>query len=263
MEQLTKIFEGQHLRIIEQNNEPWFVAKDVCEILEIKNSRDAVSRLDDDEKASVGLTDGRQKRNYQAVNEFGLYNLVLSSRKPEAKQFKRWITHEVIPSIRKTGSYEFDTSQLSPELQLMNGLVKEMNRQAIESSETKKLAMQANESVNNISNIVSMSSDEWRKTTEVVLKKIANKWSGVEPYRSVRNLSYERFEKRARCKLDIRLNNRKERALAQGMNKSYINKINKLDVISEDKRLVEIYIQVVKEMAIQFKVDINDFQEVI
>src|SRR5690606_3965390 len=105
MNQLSKFFDGHELRIIEKDNEIWFVAKDVCDILEIKNSRDAVSRLDDDEKGVV-LTDtpgGRQK--LQAVNEFGLYNLVLTSRKPEAKEFKRWITHEVIPSIRKHGAY--------------------------------------------------------------------------------------------------------------------------------------------------------------
>ena len=106
MNQLSRVFNNQELRIIEkENNELWFVAKDVCDILEIKNSRDAVSRLDDDEKGVV-LTDtpgGRQK--LQAVNEFGLYNLVLTSRKPEAKEFKRWITHEVIPSIRKHGAY--------------------------------------------------------------------------------------------------------------------------------------------------------------
>ncbi|GIO25300.1 BRO family protein [Oceanobacillus sp. J11TS1] len=105
MNQLTKLFEGNQLRIVEQNNEPWFVAKDVCGILEINNSRQALSRLDEDEKAGVTLNDGSQNRTYQAVNEFGLYNLVLSSRKPEAKQFKRWITHEVIPSIRKHGAY--------------------------------------------------------------------------------------------------------------------------------------------------------------
>ncbi|MED4504649.1 hypothetical protein [Bacillus licheniformis] len=74
------------------------------------------------------------------------------------------------------------------------------------------------------------------------------------------NLSYERLEQRAGCKLDIRLNNRKERALSQGMSKTYVKKINKLDVIAEEKRLVEIYIQIVKEMAIQFKVNINDFK---
>ncbi|WP_226035504.1 hypothetical protein [Aquibacillus saliphilus] len=84
----------------------------------------------------------------------------------------------------------------------------------------------------------------------VILKKIVRNWTGVEPYRSVINLSYERFEKRAGCRLEIRLNNRKERVIAQGMSKSYVQKINKLDVIAEEKRLVEIYIQVIKEMAI-------------
>lgn len=103
MNQLTKMFDGQQLRIIDQNNEPWFVAKDVCEILELSNPSKAVSRLDDDERSNFKL--GRQGE-VNIVNEFGLYNLVLGSRKPEAKQFKRWITHEVIPSIRKTGSYE-------------------------------------------------------------------------------------------------------------------------------------------------------------
>jgi len=114
--------------------------------------------------------------------------------------------------------------------------------------------------VNNISNIVSLNNVGWREKVSVILKKIAKGWSGIEFYRSVINLSYERFEKRAGCKLDIRLNNRKERALAQGMSKSFIQKINKLDVIAEEKRLVEIYIQVVKEMAIEFRVNINDFK---
>ena len=114
--------------------------------------------------------------------------------------------------------------------------------------------------VNNISNIVSMNNVGWREKVNVILKRIAKNWTGVEPDRSVMNLSYERLEQRAGCKLDIRMNNRKERALSQGMSKTYVKKINKLDVIAEEKRLVEIYIQIVKEMAIQFKVNINDFK---
>jgi len=102
MNQLTKIFQGRELRIVELENEPWFVAKDVCNILGLTNPSKAVSRLDEDERSNFKL--GRQGEA-NIVNEFGLYNLVLSSRKPEAKQFKRWITHEVIPSIRKTGGY--------------------------------------------------------------------------------------------------------------------------------------------------------------
>lgn len=97
--------EFGQVRVMQQDGESWFVAKDVCEVLEIGNSRQALTRLDDDEKADVILNDGSQNRKMNAVNEYGLYNLVLASRKSEAKAFKRWITHEVIPSIRKTGSY--------------------------------------------------------------------------------------------------------------------------------------------------------------
>lgn len=103
------------VRIILQNGEPWFVAKDVCECLEISNSRQALSRLDTDEKADVILNDGSQNRKTNIVNEYGLYNVVLSSRKPEAKEFKRWITHEVLPAIRKTGSYSMAIPQTLPE----------------------------------------------------------------------------------------------------------------------------------------------------
>lgn len=93
------------LRTIKINGEIWFVAKDVCDALEIKNSRDALTRLDADEKNTVVLTDGIGNPNKSVVNEYGLYTLVLSSRKPEAKTFKRWVTHDVLPSIRKTGQY--------------------------------------------------------------------------------------------------------------------------------------------------------------
>ncbi|WP_026676742.1 phage antirepressor [Fictibacillus gelatini] len=107
MNELQKVFNygSAQVRTVIKNNEPWFVAKDVTEVLEIKNSRDALSRLDIDEK-DVALTDtpgGKQEMTI--INESGLYSLILGSRKPEAKQFKRWITHEVIPSIRKHGAY--------------------------------------------------------------------------------------------------------------------------------------------------------------
>lgn len=99
-------YEGQKVRTVIASGEPWFIAKDVCDILEIQNSRDAVGRLDEDEKSTVVLTDGTPGNpNQTIVNEPGLYSLILGSRKPEAKTFKRWITHEVIPSIRKTGAY--------------------------------------------------------------------------------------------------------------------------------------------------------------
>ncbi len=96
------------VRALDQNGEVWFVAADVCKALEISNPTDTIRRLDDDERARFNL--GRQGET-NIVNEPGLYSLILGSRKPEAKSFKRWITHEVIPSIRQNGSYvSFDSA---------------------------------------------------------------------------------------------------------------------------------------------------------
>lgn len=85
-----------------KDGEPWFVAADVCKILELKNPTVVIGRLDEDERAKFNL--GRQGEG-TIVNEPGLYSLMMGSRKPQAKEFKRWITHEVIPSIRKHGAY--------------------------------------------------------------------------------------------------------------------------------------------------------------
>jgi len=105
-----------NVRIILQDNEPWFVAKDVCDCLEINNSRQALSRLDYDEKNSVILNDGTAGNPEKSiVNEYGLYSLVLSSRKPEAKEFKRWITHDVLPSLRKYGTYSMNIPRTLPD----------------------------------------------------------------------------------------------------------------------------------------------------
>lgn len=96
-------FNNAALRTMtDEAGEPWFVAKDVCDILEISNPSDALKRLDDDERSRFNL--GRQGET-NIVNEAGLYSLVLGSRKPEAHEFKRWVTHEVLPSIRKHGAY--------------------------------------------------------------------------------------------------------------------------------------------------------------
>jgi len=106
MNNSIKIFENNQfgqIRSIENDGEPWFVATDVCQALDIQNVSQAVDRLDTDERSMLNI--GRQGKA-NMVNEYGLYNLILASRKTEAKEFKRWITHEVIPSIRKTGSYK-------------------------------------------------------------------------------------------------------------------------------------------------------------
>lgn len=91
--------------IIEIENQVWFVANAVCNALDIKNSRDAISELDPDEKLMSVLTTSGQRRSTNLVSESGLYALVFKSRKANAKRFQKWVTKEVLPSIRKTGSY--------------------------------------------------------------------------------------------------------------------------------------------------------------
>jgi len=98
-------FGSYPIRVTGTYEDPWFVASDVCECLGISNSRDAVSKLDEDEKgvASTDTLGGVQET--LIVNESGLYGLIFASRKPEAKEFKRWVRKEVLPSIRLTGGY--------------------------------------------------------------------------------------------------------------------------------------------------------------
>ncbi|MBS6940738.1 MAG: Bro-N domain-containing protein [Slackia piriformis] len=104
-----QIFENAQFGVIraaEIDGEPWFVAKDVCDALEIGNASQALSRLDDDEKNTLILNDGIPGNpNKAVVNEPGLYSLIMSSRKHEAKAFKRWVTHEVLPAIHRDGAY--------------------------------------------------------------------------------------------------------------------------------------------------------------
>lgn len=108
-------YDSHAIRMIQgEDGEPWFVAADVCNALDIKNAADAIKRLDDDEKGVDSIYTLGGSQELAVVNEAGLYMLILSSRKPEAKIFKRWVAHEVIPSIRKTGRYE-SKPERSPE----------------------------------------------------------------------------------------------------------------------------------------------------
>lgn len=106
---------GQDVRTVQRDGEPWFVATDVCAVLDIAQTASSLRLLDDDEKGvhSVHTLGGEQVASI--VSESGLYSLILRSRKPEAKAFKRWITHEVLPSIRQTGGYQIDVPRTLPD----------------------------------------------------------------------------------------------------------------------------------------------------
>lgn len=125
MNQLQKVFSYQEtpVRTIIKGGEPWLVLADVCNVLELSNPSMVASRLENDDLSTAEVTDsiGRQQQA-KIINEFGLYETILLSRKPEAKQFKRWVTREVLPEIRKTGQYGLPQNYKEALLQLVASL---------------------------------------------------------------------------------------------------------------------------------------------
>lgn len=111
------------VRAVTLEGEPWFVAADVCRALGLGNSSDVIKRLDEDERTLVSIEGASNGLPVNAINEPGLYALILGSRKPEAKAFKRWITHEVIPEIRKTGGYIAGQETMDDDQLLANALM--------------------------------------------------------------------------------------------------------------------------------------------
>lgn len=102
-------FEQREVRIVMKDGEPWWVAKDVCNVLELTNPTEALKSLDDDERSSLRISEGTSPAggnpNMNIISESGLYTLIMRSNKPEAKRFRKWVTSVVLPSIRKTGGY--------------------------------------------------------------------------------------------------------------------------------------------------------------
>lgn len=240
------VYGSSEVRTVTIDNETWFVAKDVCEVLDIANVTQALNRLDDDERSMFNI--GRQGET-NVVNEPGLYSLISGSRKPEAKQFRRWINHEVIPSIRKTGSYgtSIDLSKLSPEMQMFKMTFDAVAKIQLEAAEANQKIAEVQNKVTTIQETILQRDDNWRQKITGMLNGAAQRFGG---HQEIRRESYSRLEERAHCKLNIRLVNLKERLEESGATKTKIEKANRLDVIESDPRLKEIYSTIVKELSI-------------
>jgi prophage antirepressor-like protein len=244
MENNLQIFNynTNQIRTIQKDGEPWFVATDVCQTLDIRNATQTVCRLEKDERSMFNI--GRQGEVH-IVNEYGLYNLILGSRKEEAKQFKRWITHEVLPSIRKTGTYStVDYSNLSPELQLFKTMFDSVANQQLRLQQTEQ-------SLASIKETIVAIPDDWRASINRNLNAISRA-VGPNEFKSVRSESYRLLENRGGCDLERRLMFLKARLETQGRSATEVKQANKLDVIEADKKLREIYQMIVKELTIKF-----------
>mgnify|MGYP003370201417 FL=1 len=142
-------YNSNEVRTVELNGEPWFVLKDVCEVLGIADHKVTARRLDADEVCQTPLTDsmGRQQET-SIINESGLYNVILRSDKPEAKPFRKWVTSEVLPSIRKHGAYmtpeTLQAAILNPDtmIQLCQQLKAEQNKNAVLTAANSQLTVE-------------------------------------------------------------------------------------------------------------------------
>lgn len=243
------------IRTIEKDGEPWFVGKDVAEVLGYSNTADAVQKhVDDDDKLTSQIAIAGQNRNIIIINESGLYSLVLSSKLPTAKKFKRWVTSEVIPSIRKTGSYSVphDLSRLSPEMQMLKLLTDKAIETELAQQEQAKQLQQVEQKVDNIRELVGVNPNGWREDCRKLIGKIAYVLGGNEYIKDVNAEVYNLVDERAGVSLATRLTNKRRRMAEEGVCKSKRDRLSKVDVIAEDKKLIEIYIKVVRELVVKY-----------
>ena len=253
-ENKIEIFRNEEfgtVRTLTIDGEPYFVGKDVAEILGYSDTAKAIRTHVDDEDKQIFKVDEMatlKTSNYgmYIINESGLYSLILSSKLPNAKRFKRWVTAEVLPSIRKTGSYNSpDYSSLSPQLQYLISLEQK-------TKELETAVQTTNRRLDSMCETMQIKGDNWRKATHSLINRIATA-SGQEQ-RAIYLDIYDELEYRAGCNLSIRFDNLSSRLFARGVSQSRINRLNYVDVIADDKRLTEIYIAIVKEMAVKFNV---------
>lgn len=250
-------YEGAEVRTVQIDGEPWFVLADICRELELSNPSKVADRLDPDEKANFEL--GLRGGSTNLINESGLYTVILRSDKPQAKPFRKWVTSVVLPSIRKTGSYSVQQpnafENLSPQLQVL--IQMETRQKQIEARQAEQATALAGleQKLQNTCEVIALDKTAWRKDSEHLINKIAR--ATGDGYGGIRLLYeeiYRSIESRAGVSLNTRLTNKRNRMAGEGVCKSKRDKLTRIDIIAEDKKLIEIYVAIVKELAVKYGV---------
>lgn len=250
-------YESSKVRTVQVNGEPWFVLADVCKVLELSNPSKVADRLEFDEKANFEL--GLRGGATNCINESGLYTVILRSDKPQAKPFRKWVTSVVLPSIRKTGSYSVQQpnafENLSPQLQVL--IQMETRQKQIEARQAEQATALAGleQKLQNTCEVIALDKTAWRKDSEHLINKIAR--ATGDGYGGIRLLYeeiYRSIESRAGVSLNTRLTNKRNRMAGEGVCKSKRDKLTRVDIIAEDKKLIEIYVAIVKELAVKYGV---------
>lgn len=251
-------YESSEVRTVQVNGEPWFVLSDVCKVLELSTPARVAERLEKDEVSQTHTIDrmGREQKT-TIINESGLYTVILRSDKPQAKPFRKWVTSEVLPSIRKHGSYSVQSqfADLSPQLQVL--IQMETRQKQIEARQAEQATALAGleQKLQNTCEVIALDKTAWRKDSEHLINKIAR--ATGDGYGGIRLLYeeiYRSIESRAGVSLNTRLTNKRNRMAGEGVCKSKRDKLTRVDIIAEDKKLIEIYVAIVKELAVKYGV---------
>jgi len=242
-------YQDNEVRTIQENGETYWVLKDVCDVLGIQNATDVAKRLDEDEVTRFNL--GGLSGESNIVNESGLYNVILRSDKPEAKAFKRWVTHEVLPSIRKTGAYAAPLSPLE-QLQLQVKIMQDLEQKQQEQQQ----ALEAtNQRLDTIGEIISLNPTAWREESRKIIARIAEALGGFSYIQELQADIYKLMRERFGIDVKARLTNLRRRMAEEGASTTKRSKTNYLDAIANDKRAVEAYLTIIKEMSIMHGLD--------
>ena len=253
-------YEGAEVRTVQIDGEPWFVLADICRELEISHVKDTATRIDEDDLGQTEVID-RMGRSQKAwiINESGLYAVILRSDKPQAKPFRKWVTSVVLPSIRKTGSYSVQQpnafENLSPQLQAL--IQMETRQKQIEARQAEQATALAGleQKLQNTCEVIALDKTAWRKDSEHLINKIARATGeGYGGIRLVYEEIYRSIESRAGVSLNTRLTNKRNRMAGEGVCKSKRDRLTRVDIIAEDKKLIEIYVAIVKELAVKYGV---------
>ena len=248
------------IRILEQNDgKVLFCGKDVALALRYSNTNEAITRhCKEDGVVKRDLIDSLgRSQEASFITEGNLYRLITHSRRPDAEKFERWVFDEVLPSIRKTGCYQMEPAlaDLSPQLQALIQMETRQKQLEAKQAQQDTAIADLGQRLTNTCEVIALDKNSWRKDTQHLIAKIATATGdGCGNIRQVYEEIYKAVESRAGVALNIRLTNKRNRMAGEGVCRSKIEKLNKVDIIAEDKKLIEIYVAIVKELAVKYGV---------
>lgn len=245
---------------MEIDNEPWFVGKDVAEALGYEKPTDSVrKRVDEEDRGISKMETPSGIQNMTIINESGLYSLILSSKLPSAKQFKRWVTSEVLPELRKTGSYSIQNlTGLSPETVVLMKATEALVMIEKKQNELESKVDNTNQRIDSISDLIVLSPKNWRIESEKIIMMIAEARGGTQYIAVTRKEIYNAMDQRLGKRLFDRLKRRRRRMRINGATETAIKRLSILDIIEtsdDSKTLIEGYLFILKETAIKYGVD--------